>query len=128
MRISKVKIWLQVKNEIINPFKKAKEIILNSPNEEQLKRSTVILETIAANLDSMMAYVEYRMELEKIGVQKILRYTKENHVDNSHELIAMKVSDDIINCAEDSNKSHLQYLNYIADQGAPIVELYHYYA
>jgi hypothetical protein len=128
MRISKVKIWLQVKKEVVEPLIKSKEILLNSPSKEQLRRAIAMMESVASNLEQMMAYVEYRMELEKAEVQKIVRYTKENHVEHSKQLIDLKISQEESSSIGMRYETHLEYFNYIIEQGAPVVELYHYYA
>lgn len=102
MKISKVKIWLEVHKEIVMPLKKAREIILSEPNKENLANVILILENIASKTEELSSTID------KVAFQNNPTRYREYEL-----FVDMYI--EYTNELAERYKPSIQYYNYIID-------------
>jgi hypothetical protein len=123
MKIAKIKTWLEVQKTVIEPMKKVRATLLNTPNESTLRSIIKTMENVGTTLTCMSAIAENKMEAQNIGVQKVLRGIKNNPIAHASEFSSLKIPENEI--SEQRFQLATRYFNHIIEVGAPMIELFY---
>jgi hypothetical protein len=123
MKIAKVKTWLEVQKTVIEPMKKVRATLINTPNESTLRSIIKTMESVAHTLTCMSAIAENKMEAQNIGIQKVLRGIKDNPIAHASELSALKISPDQV--PEQRFQLARRFFNHVIEVGASRIELFY---
>ena len=124
MKIAKVKVWMEVQKTAIEPMKKVRAILLNTPNESTLKEIIKTMESVSENFNYMSDIVGKKMEDQNIGIQKVLRGIKDNPIAHASEFSSLKIPYGHV--SEQRFQMAHRYFNHIIEVGAPVIELFYY--
>lgn len=123
MKIAKIKTWLEVQKTVIEPMKKVRETLLDTPSKSTLRSIIKTMESVGNTLTCMSAMAEQKMEAQNIGIQKVLRGTKTHPIAHASEFLALKIPEDEI--LEERFQLAKKYFNHIIEAGAPMIELFY---
>jgi len=126
MAITKVKTWLRVKREVIDPMAKARKILLYYTTKAQTRNAIKIIEAVADSVTSIGLETDRKLEEHNIGYQKVFHNAKINPIGQANELNDMKITEFISNTSDVTNDTAIRFYNRILKQTIPFIEAYYF--
>jgi hypothetical protein len=114
MKIAKIKTWLEVQKTVIEPMKKVRATLLNTPNESTLRAVTKTMEDVANSITCLSVITVNRIESQNIDTKKTYSTSQDS------ELSALKIPETQV--TEQRFQLSVKYFNYLVEAGAPLIE------
>lgn len=115
MQIVRIKYWLRIKREVMNPLKRARMLILSTDKTNELEVVVSILESVADKLTAIA------LEIDLSNIKSNKRYAVRYDNSISTEIKSIKIGYE--EESKSSNQYIIRYLNHICEKGSEFLEL-----
>lgn len=117
MKIIKVKQWVEVRKNTIEPLKIIRVVLLSNPEKDVHARAIKTIESLAVHLDYMAQYSESILGKD---VENRIRFDKKV----PSEIDELNIPKDLSNSFPKDIQDSILYFNYILEMASKIIHIY----